>query len=66
MTFLDVEGKAVLITGGARGIGRAVVQAFAEAGADVVIGDLRFEDANDTAMKISGTSGGAWSRSKPT
>jgi 2-hydroxycyclohexanecarboxyl-CoA dehydrogenase len=55
MTFLDVQGKAVLVTGGARGIGRAVVQAFAEAGADVVIADLRFEDANDTATKISET-----------
>jgi 2-hydroxycyclohexanecarboxyl-CoA dehydrogenase len=56
MTFLDVEGKAVLVTGGARGIGRAVVQAFAEAGAEVVIADLRSAEANDTAMKISETS----------
>jgi 2-hydroxycyclohexanecarboxyl-CoA dehydrogenase len=52
MTSLDAEGKTALVTGGARGIGRAVVQAFAEAGADVVIGDLRLEDANRTAMEI--------------
>lgn len=52
MTSLDAAGKIALVTGGARGIGRAVVQAFAEAGADVVIGDLRLEDANRTAMEI--------------
>lgn len=53
MTFLDVEGKAVLVTGGARGIGQAIVQAFAAAGAEVVIGDLRLEDANNTALNLS-------------
>jgi 2-hydroxycyclohexanecarboxyl-CoA dehydrogenase len=56
MNLLDASGKSVIVTGGARGIGRAVVQAFAEAGADVVIADLRLEDANDTAMRISETS----------
>jgi 2-hydroxycyclohexanecarboxyl-CoA dehydrogenase len=52
-----MDKKSIIVTGGARGIGRAVVQAFAEAGADVVIADLRFKDANDTATKISETSG---------
>jgi 2-hydroxycyclohexanecarboxyl-CoA dehydrogenase len=53
MNFSDLIDKSVIVTGGARGIGGAVVQAFAEAGADIVIGDLRLEDANDTAMHIS-------------
>ena len=57
MDFSDLKDKSVIVTGGARGIGRAVVQAFAEAGADVVIGDLRLEDAKATALEISEASG---------
>lgn len=53
---MNFDGKSVIVTGGARGIGRAIVHAFAEAGADIVIGDLRCEDANKTAMEISETS----------
>lgn len=50
--LLDFSEKSIIVTGGARGIGRAVVQAFAEAGADVVIGDLRLKDADRTATEI--------------
>jgi 2-hydroxycyclohexanecarboxyl-CoA dehydrogenase len=57
MNFSDLKDKSVIVTGGARGIGRAVVQAFAEAGADVAIGDLRLEVANATAQEISEASG---------
>jgi len=34
---LDFSGKAVIVTGGCRGIGRGIAQRFLEAGADVVI-----------------------------
>jgi len=51
--LLDFTDKSVVITGGARGIGRGIVQLFAEAGADVVIGDRRLEDANETATNVS-------------
>ena len=50
-----LKDKSVIVTGGARGIGRAIVQAFAEAGANVVIADLRIDDANKTASEICGT-----------
>lgn len=48
----DFKDKTVIVTGGARGIGRAVVQAFAQAGANVVIADLRLADAEQTATEI--------------
>ncbi len=38
--MIDFSGKAVLITGGATGIGRATARAFATAGAAVMIGDV--------------------------
>ena len=53
MKTFEMNDKSIIVTGGARGIGRSVVEAFVGAGADVVIGDLRFEDAKDTALKIS-------------
>ena len=35
--FLDMSGKIVLITGGSRGLGRAMALSFAGQGADVAI-----------------------------
>ena len=66
MQTFEMNDKSVIVTGGARGIGRSVVEAFAGAGADVVIGDLRFEDAKDAALKISETLTAALSPSKRT
>ena len=48
--MLNFEGKSVIVTGGARGIGRAIVEAFARAGANVVISDLRCEEAKTAAL----------------
>ena len=54
-SIFGFENKSVIVTGGARGIGRAIVNAFAEAGAGVTIGDLRCEDAKNAAHNTSET-----------
>jgi len=52
---MNFKDKTIIVTGGARGIGRAIVNAFAEAGADVVISDLRCEEAKTAALNVSET-----------
>lgn len=46
---LDFSGQTVLVTGGAQGIGRAIVEAFALRGAHVVIADLGLARAEAVA-----------------
>ncbi len=41
---LLLEGKTALVTGGARGIGRAIVLTFAQHGADIAFSDLNYDD----------------------
>jgi NAD(P)-dependent dehydrogenase (short-subunit alcohol dehydrogenase family) len=43
---IDLKGKTALVTGAARGIGRACALALAEAGADMILG-LRDENADE-------------------
>lgn len=47
-----LSGKTALITGGARGIGAAIAEAFASEGADVAILDLRQEAAEAAAAGL--------------
>ena len=48
--LFSLEGKTALVTGGTRGIGQAMVVALAEAGADIILVQVRI------AHQLSGRS----------
>jgi NAD(P)-dependent dehydrogenase (short-subunit alcohol dehydrogenase family) len=48
----DLTGKVALVTGGSRGLGREMVRAFAEAGADVVIASRKLDACEATAKEV--------------
>lgn len=52
MAAASLAGRVVFVTGGARGIGRGIAEACAEAGADVAVGDLRSDEAAFTARLV--------------
>jgi len=52
--LFDLTGKVALVTGGSRGLGRAMCLAFAERGADVVIASRKRENCESLAREIEG------------
>jgi len=54
-TFASLEGKVALVTGGSRGIGRAIALELGRAGADVVVG---YRTGRDEAEAVAGEIGG--------
>jgi NAD(P)-dependent dehydrogenase (short-subunit alcohol dehydrogenase family) len=54
-----VEGKVVVVTGGAQGIGRACAEELAAHGARVVIGDIQDERGAEAAAAIRAAGGDA-------
>jgi NAD(P)-dependent dehydrogenase (short-subunit alcohol dehydrogenase family) len=51
-SLLELSGKAAVVIGGTSGIGRAIAQGLAEAGADVVPTSRRIEQVNAAASEI--------------
>jgi 3-oxoacyl-[acyl-carrier protein] reductase len=55
VTFCSLEGKRALVTGGSRGIGRAIALELGRAGADVVVGyRTEADEAEAVASEIGG------------
>lgn len=50
--LFDLTGKVALVTGGSRGLGREMVLAFAEMGADVVIASRKLDSCEETAAEV--------------
>src|SRR5690349_24098945 len=53
----DMTGKVAVVTGGSRGIGRAIVQTLAEAGADVVIASRKLGSCEAAAAEVRASTG---------
>src|SRR5690606_31121682 len=51
--LISLNGRAALVTGGAQGLGRAIAERLAEAGAHIALADLNVDLAREVAHEIS-------------
>src|SRR5690349_3516239 len=56
---MRLEGKSAIVTGGGRGIGRAICETFAREGCRVLVTDLDQENAETVAEAIRAAGGRA-------
>lgn len=57
--LLDLTGKVAIVTGAARGIGRAIALRLADAGASVVVTDIATDGVDQAAAEINSSDGRA-------
>lgn len=55
--LISLKGRVAVVTGGAQGLGRAMVNRLAEAGASVLILDLKADQAEAAAQEVARTTG---------
>ena len=49
---MSLQGRVAIVTGAAQGIGRAIAEKLAEAGADIVVADLDPARSTDTVAAV--------------
>jgi len=54
MERFSLEGKVAIVTGGGQGLGKVFCQAFAEAGADIVVAEINAETGPQTVEEMKG------------
>jgi NAD(P)-dependent dehydrogenase (short-subunit alcohol dehydrogenase family) len=57
MSLFDLTGKVAVVTGGSRGLGKAMIEAFARQGADVVIASRKLPACEELAATVTAETG---------